>query len=75
MVDQYNLLCRSHSFCPGSPYLIDTITIVFASYESAAAVSASTCSRQVTLSTNIKDKDDFTIAMKAVIHTTLFTMS
>ena len=55
----------------GSLYLIDTITVVFANYESAGAVSASTCSRQVSLSVNIKDKDKFITAMKAVIDDTM----
>ena len=56
----------------GSPYLIDAIAVVFDSYENAGAVSVSTCSRQVPLSINIKDKDKLITVMKAVIDTMSF---
>ena len=55
----------------GSLHLIDTITVVFANYESTGAVSASTCSRQVSLSANIKDKDELITGMKAIIDDTM----
>ena len=64
-------------FITGSPCLVDCISVKFAANEGSEAISASTCSRRLTLSTHAiteGGEDIFLAAMKAVIGDTSFTM-
>lgn len=56
----------------GSPAIVGMIVVTFC--ESEEAISASTCGKQLVLSSLIKDKDIFFLALKAVISDTSFTM-
>ena len=64
-------------FVTGSPCLVDCIVVKFAADEGAEAISASTCSRRLTLNTRTAiegGEDIFLAAMRAVINDTSFTM-
>jgi len=59
----------------GSPCLIDTIYVMFASYEGAEAISASTCNQRITISESIQGgEEEFCLALKAVVHGHTYTM-